>query len=572
MDILNTCFATTNEYRDIASYSHLLPAGILLVIAIYILSKDRKILNFSFFFFIFYFCTWLVGDWITWVADDYHLVNTFWSILDYVDIVGFLAALYFYSVFVTGKDIKSSYKIALTLLSLFPMYLTLAGQSIIGFDQSYCESVENQAMVFYRYFIHVLSISSIVVLAFNEWRKKTAAINRRSFVFITTSILLFLITFSVTGYLSSITYIYEIQLYGMFVLPVFILMMLVAVNKYDVFGLKFFNQQLLAWALVPLVASQFFFLNNVSDFLLNFVTLAISFVIVYLLGQNIKKENMNRAKIEQLNKELISTNENLREVDRQKTEFISVASHQLRGPLTAIKGYSSLILEGDLGPISDALKVGIETIFRSTQALVVIVGDYLDASRIEQGRMRYEFSDFDVKPIVDTVIAEFSPNMRLTGLELQYVPEEGKDYIMHGDEGKIKQVISNIIDNAIKYTEKGTITVGLTRNDKDMIVITVKDTGVGISPDIAKRLFEKFSRAPGASRTNTTGTGLGLYVAKKMMEAHRGKIWVESEGLGLGSTFYIELDALHKTHNPINDKLEILEKEEEKKIGEEVKI
>lgn len=571
MDILNTCFATTNEYRDIASYSHLLPAGILLVVAIFILFKDRKILNLSFFLFIAYFTLWLVGDWLLWFSNDYHLVNTVWSMLDYISIVGYLAALYFYSVFVTGKDIRLSYKLILTLLTLYPLYITLAGTSISGFDQSYCESVENNALVMYKSFINIFVILAIIFIAIKEWRGEISKINRKSFLFVTIPVLLFLITFALTGYISSVTYIYEIELYGLFVLPVFILFMLFAVNKYDVFGLKFFNQQLLAWALVPLVASQFFFLNNVSDFLLNFVTLSVSFVIVYLLGQNIKKENENRAKIEQLNKELITTNENLREVDRQKTEFISVASHQLRGPLTAIKGYSSLILEGDLGPISDALKVGIETIFRSTQALVVIVGDYLDASRIEQGRMRYEFSDFDVKPVVDTVIAEFSPNMRLTGLELQYVPEKDKDYIIHGDEGKIKQVISNIIDNAIKYTEKGTITVGLTRNDKDMIVITVKDTGVGISPDIAKRLFEKFSRAPGASRTNTTGTGLGLYVAKKMMEAHRGRIWVESEGLDKGSTFYIELDALHKTHNPINDKLEILEKEEEKKIGEEVK-
>ncbi len=256
-----------------------------------------------------------------------------------------------------------------------------------------------------------------------------------------------------------------------------------------------------------------------------------------------------------LYQDLEHKNVELNALNVQKTEFISVASHQLRGPLTAIKGYASLVLEGDFGEISVPVREAIETMFKSTQALVVIVGDYLDVSRIEQGKMRYDFSDFDIQPFIASIINEFQPNVKVSGLSLTFNTKKG-DYFIHADQGKVKQVISNLLDNAIKYTPRGKIEVTVLRTPSDKIQVIFKDTGVGIPADVMPKLFDKFSRAPGASQTNITGTGLGLYVAKKMMEAHRGRVWAESEGKDKGSTFILELDALHKTPNALNTKLE----------------
>lgn len=569
--ILNACkfFIESDPFHNqLANYSHLLPIGILLAMGIYILSKNRKILNLSFFIFVTYISIWLFGDWILWSLSNYFIVNTFWSILDYLDICMFLAALYFYFVFINGRDISNKYKLLLTGLTIYPLYLTLSGQSILGFDHTQCESIENTYLTYYRFAIEIGVILAIMLIGYIEWKKKWVVVSKRSFLLVTFSMLAFLATFSATGYISSVTYIYEIQLYGMFVLPVFIVFMVIAINQYDIFELKFFNQQMLAWILVPLVASEYFFLDGVTDSVLNTITLLISIFIVYVLGKSIKKENEDRVRIEKLNRDLLEANEHLKEMDEQKTEFISLASHQLRGPLTAIKGYASMVLEGDFGNMPDLLKEAMETMYKSTQSLVVLVGDYLDVSRMDQGRMKYDFTDFDLKPLVTEIVAELQPSIKIANLELTSNVEDGEDYFVHGDEGKLKQVISNIIDNSIKYTPHGTIVLSLSRNDKDKILILVKDTGVGIDAKVLPKLFERFTRAPDASKTNISGTGLGLYVAKKMIEAHRGRIWAESEGKDKGSTFVIELDSLHKTANEINKKLEAKIKEVNAELGE----
>lgn len=568
MEILNTCFATTNDYRTIASYSHLLPVGILLAMGIYILIKDRKILNLSFFIFVAYISTWLIGDWITWNTDNYFLVNTAWSTLDYFEVCMFMGAAYFYFVFINGRDIANKYKLIITALTLFPLYLALSGQSIHGFNHPQCESFENQYLTYYRFLVEIAIIFTIAITGIVEWRRKFVVVDRKSFTIVTVAMLGFLSTFSLSGYLSSVTQIYEIQLYGMFSLPIFIVFMVFAINRYDVFELKYFNQMMLAWILVPLVGSEYFFLNGITDTILNTFTLVISFFIVLILGRSIKKENADRAKIEKLNKDLTIANSQLEEKDAQKTEFISLASHQLRGPLTSIKGYASMMIEGDFGELSSSIKAGVETIFKSSQSLVVLVGDYLDVSRMDQGRMKYDFSDFDLHKIAEQVVNEMKPNIKISGLELKFEIDQDKDLFIHGDEGKIKQVISNLIDNSIKYTPKGWIELAVRRNDKDKIVITIKDTGVGIDSKVISKLFDRFTRAPDASKTNISGTGLGLYVAKKMMEAHRGRIWAESPGKGLGSTFTIELDALHKDNTEMNQKIDAKIAEVDKELGE----
>lgn len=568
MDIINTCFETTNSERIIASYSHILPAGILLAMGIYILIKDRKLLNFTFFLFTLYISVWLIGDWMLWTVNNYDIINMVWAFLDYFEVCFYVMAVYFYFVFIDGRDISNRYKFILSAFTLYPLYLTLTGQSIHGFNHPQCESIENEYLAYYRFLVELLVILSIVVTGIIEWRKRFVVVDRRSFAIVTSAMIGFLGTFSLSGYLSSVTQIYEIQLYGMFSLPVFIIFMVFAINRYDVFALKYFNQMLLAWILVPLVGSEFFFVSGATDAVLNTITLVISFVVVYILGRGIKKENADRVKIEALNKNLTDANSHLKEQDQQKTEFISLASHQLRGPLTSIKGYASMMLEGDFGELTSTLKAGIETIFKSSQSLVVLVGDYLDVSRMDQGRMKYDFADFDLRKVADQVVNEMKPNIKISGLDFRFEIDPERDLMVHGDEGKIKQVISNLIDNSIKYTPKGWIELEIKRDDRDKIHIKIKDSGVGIDSHVIPKLFDRFTRAPDASKTNITGTGLGLYVAKKMMEAHRGRIWAESEGKGKGSVFIMELDALNKDKNEFNQKIQEKIAEVDRELGE----
>ena len=241
------------------------------------------------------------------------------------------------------------------------------------------------------------------------------------------------------------------------------------------------------------------------------------------------------------NEKLTVANARLKELDQQKSEFVSLASHQLRSPLTAIKGYISLILEGEFGDMPVVLKDPMERVFSSAQALSVMVDDFLNVSRIEQGRMKYDFSDFDVKKLVEQVIIEQRPSVEKAGLQLSFAPQADHDYVINADPGKIKQVITNLIDNSIKYTPKGKITVSL-REEDGHVTFSVSDTGVGVPAAALDHLFNKFTRASNANQQNVQGTGLGLYVVKQMVEAHKGgRVWVESPGEGKGATFSVEL-------------------------------
>jgi signal transduction histidine kinase len=241
-----------------------------------------------------------------------------------------------------------------------------------------------------------------------------------------------------------------------------------------------------------------------------------------------------------LNEQIKAANEKLKELDRQKTEFVSIAAHQLRAPLTAIKGYSSMILEGSFGEISDKVKEAVSRVFESSRRLTNVIEDFLNVTRIELGKMKYDMTEFPLGKLVEQIVIDMKPPIEKRGLTIFFDTDNTGPYIIRADQGKMAQVISNLIDNAIKYTPKGSINVKIARTDKK-IHLTVSDTGVGVSPEMLPRLFEKFVRATEAGKVNYIGTGLGLFVVKQIIEAHGGRVWAESDGLGKGSRFTVEL-------------------------------
>jgi signal transduction histidine kinase len=254
------------------------------------------------------------------------------------------------------------------------------------------------------------------------------------------------------------------------------------------------------------------------------------------------REVESREEIERLAKNLTKANDQLRELDRQKSEFLSIAAHQLRTPLTAIKGYASLILEGSFGAVSQELKAPLETIFVSSTRMVETVADFLNVSKIEQGKMEYRMQRASLSELVQHVVRELEVTMKGKGLTLTYTDETTGGCMVTMDAGKVEHVISNIIDNSIKYTPQGSISVTLTADSGARVArVTIHDTGAGIPKEALGTLFDKFVRARNAKDINVTGSGLGLYVAREMMKAHGGTVTADSEGEGKGSTFVITL-------------------------------
>lgn len=228
------------------------------------------------------------------------------------------------------------------------------------------------------------------------------------------------------------------------------------------------------------------------------------------------------------------------QMDSAKSDFISTASHQLRTPLTAIKGFVSLLLEGSYGEIEPKQQDVLKKIYDSNQKLVNLVDDLLNISRMETGRMDFAFASCKLEDICQKVVNAYASKAREKGLYLEYAKPETTlpEIMIDGD--RLKEVISNMVDNAIKYTSKGGVKLKIEEKAGN-IRVTVSDTGMGVMDDEMPHLFTKFSRGKDTKRLNVNGIGLGLYVGKFVVEAHSGHIWAESKGENKGSRFILEL-------------------------------
>ncbi|MFN3301739.1 MAG: ATP-binding protein [Patescibacteria group bacterium] len=245
-----------------------------------------------------------------------------------------------------------------------------------------------------------------------------------------------------------------------------------------------------------------------------------------------------RAKVIKATKELFQAYKELKKLDESKTEFLSLASHQLRTPLSAMKGYLSMILEGDYGKLQPETEAAIRDVYQSNERLINLVNDLLNVTRIEAGQLEYHPVISDLEEVIKKTMAQLKLAAEKKNLNLEYLGEKIPEFSF--DPEKIREVLTNLIDNAIKYTEKGGVTIKTKMEGKN-VRVEIKDTGIGISPEKMSSLFQWFSRGRGAYRLETGGFGLGLYIAKKIVEKAGGKIWAESEGEGKGATFIFTL-------------------------------
>lgn len=321
----------------------------------------------------------------------------------------------------------------------------------------------------------------------------------------------------------------------------------IAILRYQIFNVKVIATNILVLILWSFLLTRTLLWENVRDLITDGTILVVSIPIGILLVRSVLKEVKIREHVEHLAEELAKANEQLTEMDRQKSEFVSIASHQLRSPLTAIKGYTSMILEGSYGEVSDKVRATLERVFQSSQTLVVVIENFLNLSRIEQGRMAYTMAPVDLRMLTQQVVEQLSPNASKKSLNLSYNyhptedPESKEAFTLTVDGEKIRQVLLNLLDNSIKYTPKGTVRVLLEKASPKGVRLSISDTGIGMSKATIERLFQKFSRADGAGKVNAGGAGLGLYLAGEIMKAHNGKVWAESEGEGKGSSFILEL-------------------------------
>ena len=410
----------------------------------------------------------------------------------------------------------------------------------VGFNYA---PVPGPLYIFFFLYFALLVIDGIVTTFFVAMKTEDKAIRARLWYTI-----IFTIAASVGGgSVFATTFLTVIPPYPIILFSIYPAISGYAILRYQLFDVKVVTAQIFIFTLWIFIFIRTLFSETLQEQLINAVLLLITIGVGLLLNRSVKKEVKAREKIEVLAKDLQSVNDRLRELDKQKTEFISFATHQLRAPLTAIKGYASLILEGDLGPVPQKILEPISRVFESAKTMASVVDDYLNVSRIELGSMKYDFEPLDMEDLVGDVAAELKPNIEKSGLKFSFrVIGEGP-WTVSADPDKLKQVIANIIDNSVKYTPTGSLAIALERvpNADGTIPVrfSVTDTGIGIAQGVMPKLFQKFSRADNANKQNIHGTGLGLFIVREIVNAHKGRVWAESAGEGKGSKFIVELPA-----------------------------
>jgi signal transduction histidine kinase len=256
--------------------------------------------------------------------------------------------------------------------------------------------------------------------------------------------------------------------------------------------------------------------------------------------QEVKEINATlQQRVANATRELRGSNATLRELDKAKDEFVSMASHQLRTPLTSVKGYISMVLEGDAGKITDTQKQFLNEAYMSSERMVNLINDFLSVSRLQTGKFAIEKHPVDLAKIVEQEIDGLMPSAVSRNLKFKYKKPDNFPE-MNLDEGKMRQVIMNFADNALYYSHDGTTIVVSLSVEGNKAVFTVKDTGIGVPVSEQDQLFGKFFRATNAKKQRPDGTGVGLFLAKKVVDAHGGQIIFKSVE-GKGSTFGFEL-------------------------------
>jgi signal transduction histidine kinase len=242
-----------------------------------------------------------------------------------------------------------------------------------------------------------------------------------------------------------------------------------------------------------------------------------------------------------LYEELQQANEGLKELNEAKSEFVSVVAHELRTPMTSIKGYTEMLLSGSMGELSDRQKHFLEVVHANADRLGKLVSDLLDMSRIETGKIKLDVQPLQLEEIIEEATDIIASRVEAKNLQLEVKLADGLP-LVQGDRDRVLRVLTNLLDNACNYTPEGGITLSVYPVDASLQV-SVTDTGIGISPEDQRRLFERFFRADHPVVREQRGTGLGLSIAKSIVELHGGAIWVESE-LDRGSTFSFTLPVM----------------------------
>lgn len=504
-------------------YAYIPTMLIALVFSVITVFRDKfSRLSISFFVVALFFSLWLGNEIVQWTAVYHSTILGSWKLSIIFESFFFAGLIFVATYLVKDSRFLNRFKVLNLALPIATLFLINSPYNIASYDSVNCEGVPG-AMWAAFYAIQVLILVIVSVIAYNSLhRTRTEENSYRGRVL--AGVITLFVVFLIVNIISEYTGTYTLNIVIPLGMVVCIVLFALSAVEHKVFSFKFYRSEVLIYSAVALVGSILLIPDPASQKIVIGGTLAA----LILLGRSItainKREAHQNLKLDILNKRLTA-------LDASKNEFLSFATHQLRSPLTSIKWGLGSLKENYSAETAKHLE-------STTDDLIGTVNDLLDISKIEQGGMVMKTDEFDVHDFVGRLVEEFRMTAESKGLKIAFHGDNVPCFIA-ADQNKLRQVFVNLIDNAIKYTKTGEVNVTFRKIGREA-VIEVKDTGPGIEPAELSELFDKFLRGK-AGKESQGGSGLGLYLAKKIVQAHNGNVSAHSEGVGKGSVFRVVL-------------------------------
>jgi signal transduction histidine kinase len=423
-----------------------------------------------------------------------------------------------------NKKINSALLALAVILSLSVGYtdMVIKGVEVQGL---YLDIIFGPAFFVFLFFIFIFMIATVHSVAKAKRTKASSAFLAGVLLFYFLNVV-FNITLPV---FFGNTHLYFIGDYSTILL---LILTAYAMLRFNLFDVKVIATEILTLIMLSILWSNILLSGTSTQLLVNTIVFLLSLGFGILLIRSVNREVIQREKLEELT-------DKLKDMDKQKNEFIAVAAHELRTPLAAVKGYTSMLIGGDAGELPGKAKEFLNEVGMSSERMVRLIDNLLDVGRIEEGRIVYQMGELNLKDVIDLAYTKFKKEAKLKNMKLTLDMADNLKDRVHVDKDRIHEVIGNLLSNAIKYSLEGEVKIKVFNPDSHSIKVEVIDKGVGIPKDEQSNLFHKFYRAK-SNAAAVSGTGLGLYVSRLLIEKFSGKIGMESVE-GKGSTFWFEL-------------------------------
>ncbi|MBP9711879.1 MAG: HAMP domain-containing histidine kinase [Candidatus Pacebacteria bacterium] len=526
-------FLYSSNVPTLFFYSHIPAVVAALFVGFWVFFKNKKSgIGIVLLAITVIFSLWSIFDLILWATNNPKVVMFFWSMQILIEPLIYLLGFGLAYLFIRNKGLSFRAQL-MGFLAYAPIPILLATTyNLIGVNLSDCTAIEGIIARYFTYIIEIIFIIFILVTMDREYRMDTSVDRRKEIITFALGMIVFLLAFSWGNLIGSFTENWNIAQAGLIGMPIFVGFLAYVIVKFHSFNVKLFGAQALVLGIVILVGSQFFFIEVFINKVLNSATFIVVVIFGYLLISSVKKEVKQREELQKLNIELQA-------LIKQRESLMHLINHKVKGSFTHSKYVFAGMLDGTFGEINDEVKRRAEQGLEANDTGIKTIDLVLNAANMQKGVIKYDMKQVDFKEIVSSVIADKKIPAENKNLVISTTIVPG-NYHALGDAFWLKEAVNNLLENSIKYTKKGSIDTNLEAKD-GKILLTVKDTGVGITEEDKKNLFTEGGRGKDSVKVNVDSTGYGLYSVKLIVEAHKGRVWAKSEGAEKGSQFYIEL-------------------------------